>query len=353
MSSMKNIRLWLLLAFLAGFNLASVHAQPRNYGTVVDVVDGKTVVVALPTGQVKIELQYIDAPEAGQPLHAFMKDQLRLLLGGKAVEVQTKGFTRERLTGKLVLDGVDISHQLLRNGNAWHVPMDKSGQGKDEFASYAESETLARLEKRGVWSIAGLEPAWVFRERKRTALFQSKPVGDAAESSQPKAGTKGKGYWSDENPRLKNPGAMTYGFNAATQTGFLGTSTAPIYDMVAKKAVPTAAIDITYYYTEMPGNGRKGYFVVTVFCSLNDPLFAKSETMTVHVDGKNSVVKRVKRDVENRELRQVERLTYYLDKELIHRLTHGGDAYIMLGKYNIRMMDGIPQLLYNILEFAS
>ena len=161
-----SLCLTVVVVLLASANMS---AQNRTFGEVVDVVDGKTVVVMVPAGRVKVELQYIDVPEEGQPLHAVMSDHVKSLVVGKSVELQTKGFTRDKLTGKLILNGVDLSQQLIRNGAAWHIPFERSGQNRAEFDAYAESESLARMEKRGVWSVTGLEPAWEFREKKKLA----------------------------------------------------------------------------------------------------------------------------------------------------------------------------------------
>ena len=331
----------------------SVGAQLRTGGQVVDVLDGKTVVVAVPTGRLTVELQGIDVPESGQALHDVVKGHVRTLLIGKSVELQTKGFTREKITGKLIVGGVDVSQQLLRDGAAWHLAIEASGQSQDEFGNYAESETLARNEKRGVWSIADLEPAWEYRARKQQA-DSSRPSTAAADVPvEAKAVAKRKGYWSDKNPWLKDPGGVIHGYNEATKTGFLGTTALGVYDMVSKKTVEKATIAFTFYYTETGGKGRDGYFLVTVQCALNDPLFAKSGRITIHADGKNFVVNRLRRDVETEGLAPMERLTYQVDKATIHKLTNGGDAYIMLGGYNVRPMDGLSMLLHNILQLAS
>lgn len=170
----------LLLACISGF------AQMRSGGEVVDVINGKTVVVAIPSGRLTIELQYIDVPEPAQALHAAINDHVRRLLIGKAVELETRGFARDRATARLILNGVDVSQQLLRDGAAWHIPIEVSGQSESEFETYAGFEALARQEKRGVWSITGLKPAWEIRaeneERRRAAEVAARgnkptPVG--------------------------------------------------------------------------------------------------------------------------------------------------------------------------------
>ena len=104
---MKNLRLWLFTALVLAVSAPIASSQHRTFGEVVEVLDGKTVVVVVPTGRVKVELQYIDVPEDGQALHAAMKAHLRTLVAG--------------------VKGVDVSQQMLRDGAAWHLQFEKSG----------------------------------------------------------------------------------------------------------------------------------------------------------------------------------------------------------------------------------
>lgn len=330
----------------------AINAQFRTVGDVVDVIDGKTVVLSVPTGLVTVELQYIDVPESGQPLYTSMKDHLKTLVGGRSVELQTKGFSREKLTGKLVLNGVDVSQQMLRDGAAWHIEFSKSGQSKTEFASYAESETLAKLEKRGLWAVNDLEPAWEYRAKKKALAREADSGPVVAAYNRPVA--KRKGYWSDENPRLKNPAGMTHGFNAATQTGFLGTSMMGVKEVEKQVTGQKTAVDMTYYYTEDPKKGRTGYFVLTVFSAADESRFLKFNTLTVEVDGKKIVVgKPKKHDSDNSDLKHMERLSYNLDVATIAKIANGGVVVVAIGNYHITPSPGLQMVLYNMLQAAK
>ena len=350
---MKYLSLCLLFVI---FLLASpqVNAQNRTYGEVVDVINGKTVVVMVPTGRVKVELQYIDVPEAGQPLHSAMSDHVKSLVVGKSVELQTKGFTRDTLTGKLILNGVDVSQQLLRNGAAWHVPFERSGQNRAEFEAYAESESLARLEKRGVWSVAGLEPAWEYREKQKLAAKPATVPSRAASFTEVKATTaKKKGYWSDDNPRLKAPNGLSHGFNAATQTGFLGMA---VFGVIPDKSTPPGqqtGIELIYYYTENGAKGRTGYFHVTVYSIADKYRFLKDNVLTVEADGKKHVVGRAKREATNSEFNVTEKLTYTVSRATIEKIAHGADVKIKVGDAYMTPKPMVQMLLYNMLQAAK
>ena len=343
-------RLIVLATIVLIFITISASAQIRNTGEVVGLVDGKTVIVSIPTGRLTVELQYIDVPEPSQDLHAVVKAHVTRLLVGKAVELETRGFTRGTATAKLVLNGVDVSQQLLRDGAAWHVPIEVSAQNKAEFDAYAESESLARQEKRGVWSIATLEPSWQFRRRQQYG--DSQPVSSKSNGSNPAA--RKKGYWSDENPRLKDPGGITYGFNAKTQTGFLGTPLLGVRDEMNQIPGQKLAVDLTYFYTEKGEKGRTGYFEVTLVSLADDWKFLRLNTLTVQVDGKNFVVGKPKRETGKAEFKQMEKLTYRVDVAMVEKIAHGADVQLKIGAdYRIIPRPGLQMVLYSILQAAK
>jgi endonuclease YncB( thermonuclease family) len=160
---MKYRSILLVLTLLSALSHSTL-GQRRTAGTVAELVDGKTVIVALSTGKVTVELPYIDVPEQGQPLYQTVRDHLQNLIVGKQVSFRLGGFVGSRMVGELQLNGADIGQQMLRDGAAWHVPPEKSGQGAADATVYSEAETAARNEKLGVWSVAGLKAPWIIRE---------------------------------------------------------------------------------------------------------------------------------------------------------------------------------------------
>ncbi len=349
-NSISPRRILLATLFVAATVIGAA-AQLKTGGEVLDVVDGKTVIVSVPAGRITVELQYIDAPEAGQSLHNVVKEHLRTLLVGKSVELQTTGFTRGKATGKLILNGVDVSRQLIRNGAAWHLPIEMSGQSRDDFGTYAESELLARQEKRGVWSVANLEPAWQFRANVKPQRVTTQPARD--NSNVKVSAAVRKGYWSDENPWLKNPGGMTHGFNTATQTGFLGTPMLGVKETEDRAPGDTTAMDLTYNYTENGRKGRTGHFVVTIVSLTDNYRFLRSNTLTVLVDGKKFVVGKPKRETEKSAFKLAEKLTYRVDVATVEKIARGGNVVLKIGAYAITPRPGLQMLLYNILQAAK
>jgi hypothetical protein len=63
----------------------------------------------------------------------------------------------------MTFDGVDLSLQMIRDGAAWHEPRNTSGQVDYEAVDYDANQTLAKNEKRGVWSVPNLKTPWEVR----------------------------------------------------------------------------------------------------------------------------------------------------------------------------------------------
>ena len=241
----------------------SAAAQMTVTGEVIDVIDGKTVIISIPTGKVRAELQYIDVPVTGQQLSETVKEHLRNLVFGKIVAYRAQTLFKDRTVGRLLVNNIDVSQQMLRDGAAWHV-QNRSSQEKIEMENYAASETDARNEKRGVWSIPDLKPSMTSRLEQQIAA-QANPVIVAKTSPKVPETPKAKGKWGDTNPSLGNVGALVNGYNAETRSGYVGTSYLTVPDSeLDKKIGAKTAVDITYFYKEDKQNVRKGVYVITV-----------------------------------------------------------------------------------------
>src|SRR4051812_26362177 len=118
---MKNLKLLLALLFVITCSLTAF-SQMKYEGTVVEVVDGKTVVIELPTrNKLTAELQYIEVPEPEQELHQTVREHLQKLLLGKQVEFLANQMKPTKTIGQVLAGGVDISQQMLRDGAAWYA----------------------------------------------------------------------------------------------------------------------------------------------------------------------------------------------------------------------------------------
>ena len=132
---MKNSTPILLLAITLTFTISGF-SQRMFSGRVVDVIDGKTFVLEAESGKLTGTIQYIEVPEPEQPLNRIVRDHLQKLVLGKTIVFLPTGLTPKAAVGKAYIDGVDLGQQLVRDGAAWHLPVDLSGQEPAESEVY-------------------------------------------------------------------------------------------------------------------------------------------------------------------------------------------------------------------------
>ena len=157
--------------------------QARFTGRVVEVIDGRTMVVETSAGKINAQLQYIETPEPEQQLHDVVKKHLANMAVGKMVDFRPLRIGTGLTVGQATIGGVDVGMQLIRDGAAWHEPRELSGQSNAEASEYAQNEALAKNESRGVWSILNLKTPWQIRaerkavvDRQELAQRSSKPA---------------------------------------------------------------------------------------------------------------------------------------------------------------------------------
>lgn len=104
------------ILFVAVYVLSS-HAigQARFAGKVVDVLDGRTLIVETSAGRITTQLQYIETPEPEQPLHKTVRDHLANLALGKVVEFRPLRLQNKITVGRVEIGGIDLGLQLIRN----------------------------------------------------------------------------------------------------------------------------------------------------------------------------------------------------------------------------------------------
>ena len=156
-----------LLSIFFVILVCSVNFYSQIYisGQVVDVVDGRTLLIeTAKDSRVTFRLQYIEVPEAEQPLAEVVKTHLRDIAFGKTVNIRSNSISKSIIVGQVILNGVDLSQQMLRDGAAWFY-----NNGTEIMDDYQAMETAAKAEKRGVWGVEGLKPAWEVRKEKELA----------------------------------------------------------------------------------------------------------------------------------------------------------------------------------------
>jgi endonuclease YncB( thermonuclease family) len=147
-------------------------------GRVVGVSDGDTITV-LDSNHFdhRIRLAGIDAPEKGQPFGERAKQGLSRAVYGKDVRVEwDKRDKYGRLVAKVWVappgghcdeircpKSLDVGHEQLLVGLAWHYGTYEGEQSTADRRSYAAAEKDARARRAGLWSEADPVAPWDWR----------------------------------------------------------------------------------------------------------------------------------------------------------------------------------------------
>lgn len=134
------------------------------------VFDGDTIEIA----GTRIRLEGIDAPETTQmcsragrgmwPCGTEAARHLKRLTGGRQVVCESAGEdVYGRMLGRCLVEGLDINAEMVRSGFAWAFVR--------YSRRYVAAEREARRAEAGIWQ-GEAEPAWAFRERRRTERFR-------------------------------------------------------------------------------------------------------------------------------------------------------------------------------------
>jgi endonuclease YncB( thermonuclease family) len=133
----------LLLAF------ASTAGSGTLEGRVTHVTDGDTIWVRPSQGgtAVEVRLHGIDAPEICQPFGVQAREALASRLRGRKVVLDVRAQDAyERTLARVSLQGQDIGAWLVSGGWAW------SSGFRHRAGPYAQEQTAARAERRGLWA---------------------------------------------------------------------------------------------------------------------------------------------------------------------------------------------------------
>jgi len=344
----RSLNIALLVAAFA----LSVSAQFLSTGgEVVDVIDGRTIIVASPTGRVKVELQFVEVPEPQQKMYEEAKAHLRDLVFGKVVEYRPFRLYDDRTVGRVTLNKVDISQQMLRDGAAWYPVSGVSAQDADERRLYSEMEVAARSDKRGIWSVSGLKPPWEFRAERDAGSSQGRSSG-LRPTARSAAKAKIPGAWNDENPAIGDVGMLTHGYNAAKRLGYVSTMLIQIESSEEEMANKVKSyLDFTYHYKEDPVKGRSGVFVVTLITYADNARFLRNGDLYL-VEDKKTLMGKAKRVVTTEDGIMKEKLTFEVGRSAIEKLVLGM-GHLKIGERRIEPRVFAYAVLYNMLQVSG
>lgn len=344
----------LFLVVAAMFASASIASAQRTFpGEVVGIVDGRTVAIKISSGQINVQLQYIEVPDNVPQIRTMVTEHLRDLAVGKTIEYRPRNIMSDRTVGQLWLNGVDLSQQMLRDGAAWHIPSQLSGQERGEFDMYAALEAAAKSEKLGIWSAVDLKPTW-----ERAVFIQPKNINAPASMTESlpdqKAARPRTGKWGDTNPKLGNVGAVFNGYNAESRTGYLSTGRAMVNlsnaTLDEKFANAKLFADFTYWYKETE-TGRDGTFVFTLISENDTPMFASDQEMVIIGEKGKISVGKGKRSESRSGGKVFEKLTFTVSRANVERMTN--DVTVMKIADHLLEPQTIRYILFNMLQVAK
>lgn len=343
----ENLKPIIFILIVLILTAVSAYPQRRFGGKVVEVVNGKTAVIQAPTGvKIKVVLQFIEIPEAEQPLYQTVKEHLEALLLGKTVEFVAFRVQNSESVGQIISGGVDISRQMLRDGAAWYALPEKSAQIASESEAYQSVEAQARAEKLGVWSVENLKPAWEFRAEREAARKKEEQAKLAATMPQTVSMTKSStvkpkrntvinvSLWSSiadiETAADSNLGSnLISGAVPKTNLSFLGTCGNSYFVEDEKTSIKIEA-RVFYIFSE---DRKTGYFVIGFLAESPEYNFAGANALTLIAESGKAVWDKGFRLARPMPYTVQELLIYKVDAKTLLRLSQTNDVKVRLGNF--------------------
>jgi endonuclease YncB( thermonuclease family) len=161
-----RLRHWLKYLVICLGCLASGVSAEVLLGTVIAVHDGDTVTLQNESGQKKIRLAGIDAPELNQPYGVESRHALKGAVLDRQVQVETtKADKYGRVVGKVIVDGQDINLKQLQLGMAWAYREYLRELSKVDKALYLEAEAQSKAIPFGLWRDSNPVEPWIWRKK--------------------------------------------------------------------------------------------------------------------------------------------------------------------------------------------
>lgn len=130
---------------------------------VIEVESGNTLVVSSINRALRIRLKAVAPPEVNQPFSEAAREHLKTLVIDKVVAVEYTHLADGYLHARVILNGIDIGSQMLRDGVAWYDRAGDFGLKEVDRNLYAQCEQAARNEKRGLWQEQSPVAPWEYR----------------------------------------------------------------------------------------------------------------------------------------------------------------------------------------------
>ena len=187
------------------------------FGTVTEIHDGDTISLVCLKRPLQVRMMGIDAPEKDQAYADVARKHLSDLILNKVVVVEYTGLGDNALIiGKVFQKETDVGAQMIRDGVAWYSKSFDGMLSENERKVYAECESAARGEKRGIWQDPNPVPPWAFKENQKSPEI---PKVSPSVPTQPVVQTKKKSGLTNENvsPSFASTGVISLGSSEAVQ----------------------------------------------------------------------------------------------------------------------------------------
>ncbi|MGD9563485.1 MAG: thermonuclease family protein [Pyrinomonadaceae bacterium] len=346
----------LITAILLG---SHAHAQATLSGRVTSVVDGRTFMFESAHGRVTGRIQYIDVPEPEQPLNRVVREHFHKLAAGKDATFITSGFSPAALIGTLYIDGVDMGQQLVRDGAAWHVPPERTGQNPEESSIYEGHQAMARLERRGVWSIINLTPSWEFRQLKERDFQETAFVQAAQRTADGKAARnypiskESEDMWVEvggEPLSQRNPtGNLFWGYDAEKK--IRNVSTPSIAQVLVNGNRPLEVeLRIIYFQGELKPRTSNTVYVLALLATSPTHSFAGSDSLRIGADGKDIQVGSGQRFWRENGISVQELVQYKISRSDLKKMAAAKTLRITAAGFSGNGSDGFRRAIGQLLE---
>lgn len=350
---MKNLR-FALLSLVLLILTQPLFAQSKFGGEVIEVRDGKTVVIETVGGNITVALQYIEIPEPDQPLNKVVAEHLKKLVLGKVVEFRAQRISTETIVGELTVAGKDVSQQMLRDGAAWHIGRERTGQDMAGWAAYNSNETQAKNEKLGVWSVPGMKTAWQHRADKEEAARQAEiaklPKEAVVVETSPVDKTRTVmrrqkpedvlrsnselTFWPEIEKNKRDDNGILKEFDLAKKFGSYETKGA--FLTLSGPGGETQRVETRslYVYQGTENATGPGGYVIGFLASTFSGKFQKSSELTFIADGKKISLGKGKILTRKEKGGTQELLLYRVDEEFMQNIAYADKLEVRLGAYS-------------------
>ncbi len=345
---MKALKPIIFIVIVLILTAISAYPQRKFGGRVVEVIDGKTCVIQMPGGKLTAVLQYIEIPDPEQPLYDTVKDHLQALVLDKPVEFLPRGVMFDKTVGQLLVRGVDVGQQMLRDGAAWYSIPEKNGQNEAEGLRYQDNETQAKAEKRGVWGVPDLKPAWEYRAEKEA--FARQQQKEALEKIKFAKALK------SQNRRLANPqqsvpqaemwadvgegdssfdqpmglGGLRAGFDPARRLGHISTPSI-FLDFPKVDFLRRMESRLFYFYKGDKANIEDSVYLVAFLATSKEYKFAKSNNLVITADSQKVVLGKARRLFRKNNSYVEELLVYKITRAQLMKIAKAETIGVQMG----------------------